>query len=191
MTANGVVYSHKDAGSPGLVDQLVAIYLDVHKADPEGFYGEDRFRRQLAGHMAAPGWESVIAEDADERIGFSYGLTLSASTSWWDGLTTDVAEGFTTETGHRTFAFSELMVRDAWRGRGVAHALHDALLAGRTEERATLLVRPDNRTAQSAYQRWGWRKAAELRPAWDDAPLYDVMMRPITPRDTDPGAASQ
>jgi ribosomal protein S18 acetylase RimI-like enzyme len=180
VTTVEVVYRRHDARSPGVADGLVAVYVDVHRADAEGFYGEERFRRQLTGHMAAPGWEAVVAEQGDERIGFAYGLTLRTDTSWWDGLTTGVPEGFTDETGRRTFAFSELMVRDAWRGRGVAHALHDELLAGRTEERATLLVRPDNADALAAYQRWGWRKAAELRPAWEDAPLYDVMMHPLT-----------
>jgi ribosomal protein S18 acetylase RimI-like enzyme len=178
MTTNGVTYNHRGAGSPGVVDELMAIYLDVHqdeiKKDP--FYAEDRFRRQLTGHMTSPGWEAVIAEQPGEKLGFAYGLSLAPATRWWDGLTTDVPDGFTHESGHRTFAFSELMVRDAWRGRGVAHALHDELLASRSEERATLLVRPENTTAQTAYQRWGWRKAAELRPAWENAPLYDVLM---------------
>ena len=86
-------------------------------------------------------------------------------------------DGFTDEDGHRTFAISEIMVRDPWRRRGVARALHDELLAGNDRERATLLAEPDNGPAQAAYAAWGWTKAAELRPHWDNAPLYDVLMR--------------
>jgi GNAT superfamily N-acetyltransferase len=39
-----------------------------------------------------------------------------------------------TETGQRTFAFNELMVRPQWRRRGYATALHDALLRHRPED---------------------------------------------------------
>ena len=86
---------------------------------------------------------------------------------------------FTEEDGKRTFAFSEIMVRQAWTGRGIAHALHDELLRGRDEQRATLLVEPDNPTAYRAYLRWGWRKVAQLRPAWPGAPLFDVLILPL------------
>lgn len=66
------------------------------------------------------------------------------------GHATEPEPGFTTETGNRTFAFSELMVRKLWAGRGIAHALHDELLRTRPETRATLLALPDN---TDAYQR--------------------------------------
>lgn len=49
------------------------------------------------------------------------------------------------------------MVRQAWTGRGIAHALHNEILSGRQEQRATLLVEPDNPTAYRAYINWGWR----------------------------------
>ncbi len=73
------------------------------------------------------------------------------------------------------------MVRTAWRRRGVARALHHDLLAGRREERATLLVLPDNRPAQAAYANWGWKKIAELQPSFPDAPVYDVLILPLRP----------
>jgi hypothetical protein len=56
------------------------------------------------------------------------------------------------------------MVVPEWQGKHIAHALHDELLAGRKEERATLLVRQDNGVAQTAYARWGWQKIGKLRP---------------------------
>ena len=84
--------------------------------------------------------------------------------------------GFTLEDGHRTFALSELMVRQPRTGRGIAHALHDELLQHRPETRATLLVRPENTTAYRAYIRWGWHRVAQLRPGWPDAPLMDVLI---------------
>ncbi|MGQ0719558.1 MAG: GNAT family N-acetyltransferase [Pseudonocardiales bacterium] len=67
------------------------------------------------------------------------------------------------------------MVRPQWRRRGYASALHDALLRHRHEERATLLVRPDNTAAHHAYRSWGWHKIGELQP-FDDAPIFDAMV---------------
>jgi len=53
--------------------------------------------------------------------------------------------------------------------------LHDLLLAGLAEERATLLVRPENDAAQAAYAGWGWLKAGQYQPT-PDAPVYDVLI---------------
>ena len=128
------------------------------------------------------GFEIVIAYVGGEPVGQAFGYTLPSTSKWWDGLTSPVPDGFTTETGTRTFAFNELMVVPAWQGKGVAHALHDELLAGRSEERATLLVREDNASAQLAYRRWGWEKAGKLRP-YPDAPHFDSMIRPLFGRD--------
>ncbi|GAA1775447.1 hypothetical protein [Actinomadura chokoriensis] len=43
------------------------------------------------------------------------------------------------------------------------------------EERATLLVREDNESAQRAYARWGWRKAGKVQP-FPDSPHFDSMI---------------
>ena len=99
-----------------------------------------------------------------------------------DGLDAEPEPGFTIEDGQRTFALSEIMVRQKWTGRGVAHALHDELLSTRPEKRATLLVEPENTVAYRAYTAWGWQKVAQLRPAWPDAPLFDVLILPLPAR---------
>lgn len=86
--------------------------------------------------------------------------------------------GFTSEDGHRTFALSEIMVRQEMTGRGIAHALDDELLgarhekrdfAGWTEEHGRLLC----------LHSWGWRTVARLRPGWPDAPLFDGLILPL------------
>ncbi|MPZ82137.1 MAG: GNAT family N-acetyltransferase [Actinophytocola sp.] len=87
-------------------------------------------------------------------------------------------DGFAEESGKRTFALNELMVVPLWQGRGVAHSLHDELLGGRSEARATLLVRENNSSAQNAYARWGWQKIGELRP-YPDSPHFDAMVLPL------------
>lgn len=126
----------------------------------------------------------VIAFDQGEPVGQTWGWPLGPNAAWWTGLTEEPEPGFAEEDGARTFALSEIMVRQGWTGRGVAHALHDALLSTRQERRATLLVEADNQTAYRAYESWGWRRVSQLRPAWDDAPTFDVLVRPLPVRPT-------
>ena len=108
--------------------------------------------------------------------------SAAPGSKWWDGLDAEPEPGFTAEDGQRTFALSEIMVRQELTGRGIARALHDQLLGGRHEKRATLLVEPENTVAYRAYQSWGWRKVARLRPGWPDAPLFDVLILPLPVR---------
>jgi hypothetical protein len=56
--------------------------------------------------------------------------------------------------------------------------LHTHLLAGLTEERATLLVRPDAAAARSAYLSWSYRPIGRLQP-FPDGPIYDAMMKDL------------
>jgi ribosomal protein S18 acetylase RimI-like enzyme len=161
------------------VDQLVDLYLAVYPGGDE-FHSEDRYRRQLSLHMQRAGWELVTATVSGELVGYIYGFALAAQTRWWEGIQEPVPAGLTDEDGKRTFALSELLVRPAWRRRGIARALHDELIGSRTEERATLLARPGNAAAQAAYRSWGWRRITRLRPSWENAPTFDVLVRPTT-----------
>lgn len=164
-----------------LLDRLVDVYVnDVYADDP--VIGDDaRFREQINQHMRAPRWQLVTATSEHDIIGYIYGLALAPDTDWWDPLITPVPEGFTTEDGKRTIAISELLVRQPWRRRGIATALHDELLAGRLEERATLFAQPSNTAGHAAYARWGWTKAAQVHPKFEGAPIYDVMILHLTP----------
>lgn len=158
------------------LDEIVDLYVDVYSHADDQFFGEDRYRRQLAGHMQAPTWDLVAASVDGEMVGYIYGFALPAGTRWWRGLLTEMPPGFTDEDGQRTVAISEILVREAWRRRGIARVLHDEFLARRAESRATLLVEPENAPAQAAYTSWGWEKVAPLQPSWEGAPLYDVLV---------------
>ncbi|WP_344547207.1 hypothetical protein [Actinomadura fulvescens] len=151
-------------------------------ATGEQFASHEAFMTRFDTYTAREGLDLVIAFSGEgpaaQPIGQAWGWPLGAGTKWWDGLETVPEPGFTDEDGRRTFALSEIMVGQRWTGRGVAHALHDALLAQRTEQRATLLVRPEN-PAHTIYRRWGWRTATQLRPGWPGAPLMDVLMLPL------------
>ncbi|NED57582.1 GNAT family N-acetyltransferase [Micromonospora aurantiaca] len=166
------------AEAEGLVEQLVDVYLDAH-ADDGPRYTAERYEQQLAAHMPREGWELVTAYVDDELVGYVYGFPLGPDSHWWDGIHEPVPDGFTDEDGQRTYAVCELLVRRSWQRRGIARALHDALLSTRREARATLLVRPDNVAAQQAYDSWGWQPAGWLRPTREGAPLFEVRVKAI------------
>ena len=175
------VFTHHDAASAAdVIDTVVVPVYEASHADviSDPFYSAARFAERVRGYMKAPGFELVTAEIGGGPIGLALGYTLPAGARWWSGLTTPAEPGMTDETGTRTFALCELMVVPAWQGRGVAHALHDELLGHRPEERATLLVREDNTSAQQAYAKWGWQKAGKLQP-YADAPHYDALILPL------------
>lgn len=163
-------------------DALVGVYAEVY-ADKLGdpFFTVDRFLERFRGHTAREGYALVTCHLGDDLIGYAYGLPLQADTRWWQGLRADAPDDMRRETGRRTFALNEIMVRAPWRRRGIARRLHDALLAGRSEERATLLVDPSNTPARTAYLRWGWTVLGSLQP-FPDAPVYDAMTLDLAAR---------
>jgi GNAT superfamily N-acetyltransferase len=81
----------------------------------------------------------------------------------------------TAEHPGRTFALVDLLVRASWRRQGIGRDLHDLILDGRPEERATLTVLPGAAAAQHAFRAWGWRKVARAQ-AGPDAPVADVLV---------------
>jgi len=180
MTRRLTFRRHDGRSARAIRDIVKKIYRDSYseqqQADP--FNASDAWMRRFDAYTANGGFDLVIAYADGESAGQAWGWPLVGQ-EWWSYLVTDPEPGFTNEDGKRTFALSEIMVRRAWAGRGVAHALHDELLAARTEKRATLLVEPENEVAYRAYTAWGWRKAAQLRPPWPDSPTFDVLMLPL------------
>ncbi|GAB3063398.1 hypothetical protein GCM10027186_13880 [Micromonospora schwarzwaldensis] len=180
MVENLRLRHHTAIQAERMLGHLVDVYLDAH-ADDGPRYTAERYEQQLAAHMPRQGWTVVTASIGDGLVGYIYGFPLDADTRWWEGIEGPVPDGFTEENGRRTFGVAELLVRRAWQRRGIARALHDELLSDRREERATLLVRPDNAAAQHAYDSWGWQMAGRLRPTRHDAPLFDVRTKSIVP----------
>lgn len=161
-------------------EDMLATYAEAYAEQlGDQFFSPERYWQRLETYAARAGFTLVTGRLGNELIGYTYGYTLPAGSHWWRGLRRGTDPVLLTETGARTFAVTDLLVRPIWRRRGYARALHDALLDNRRETRATLLVLPDNIPACTAYRSWGWHKLGELQP-FDDAPMFDAMVRELS-----------
>jgi GNAT superfamily N-acetyltransferase len=151
--------------------------LDRESGDQAGdavlFAGPLRVRRRQPGFVLAQ------ARNGGYLVGYAAGMPLRPATSWWKDVTTALPAGLTTEHAGRTFAVTDLLVRPSWRRQGIAASLHDLLLAGRTEERATLVLPPGATAAQQALRAWGWQKIAHTRGPGPDSPVLDMLIIPL------------
>jgi GNAT superfamily N-acetyltransferase len=162
----------------GDLRQLAAeVYADApYEWDDEQ---DRRFAGRLRVQRRQPGFRLAQARNGDYLVGYASGMPLRPSTSWWRDLTTPLPADLTTEHPGRTFALTELLVRAPWRRQGIGYDLHDLLLRGRPEERATATVLPAAAPAQGAFRAWGWRKVARKRDPQPGSPLLDVLVRTL------------
>ncbi|MDQ2811154.1 MAG: GNAT family N-acetyltransferase [Actinomycetota bacterium] len=158
-------------------EELRDLHAEVY-ADPPYRRAEDGtlFAARFRVQRRQPGFILAEARNGGYLVGYGCGMPLRPATSWWRELTTPLPEEVTAEHPGRTFALAELVVRASWRRQGVAQALHDLILAGRAEERATLTVWPAAIPAQNAFRAWGWRKVARTRDAGPGSPVSDVLL---------------
>lgn len=157
-------------------DELQALHAEVYRNPP---YERDDdaagFARRLRVQSRQPGFVLAEARHGEYLVGYACGMPLRPSTSWWSDLTTPLPDEVTAEHPGRTFAIADLLVRAAWRRQGIGRDLHDLILAGRTEERATLTIAPAAVPAQRAATSWGWRKVARTRTG-PGSPVCDVLL---------------
>jgi GNAT superfamily N-acetyltransferase len=166
-----------------LHSQLLPVYAEVYAhllSDP--FSTETRYWERLQSYASRDGFSAVTGYLGNTLIGYSFGFTLPNRARWWKGFLGEVEQDELSENGRRTFALCELAVRQPWRRCGYAGALHNVLLQNRHEQRATLLVRPDNAPARAAYISWGWYEIGKLQP-FPDAPVFDAMMLDLSLRE--------
>lgn len=177
MNSPGIAYQLLDGrGAAEREDDLLALSHEVCG----GALDAAAARRTALVRRRQPGFALAEARHGGYLVGYASGMPLRPSTSWWRGLTTPLPADVTAEHPGRTFALTELLVRASWRRQGIGRELHDLLLGGRAEERATVLVPPGAGAAQRAFAAWGWQKAARARgngdPADLGAPVLDVML---------------
>ncbi|MEU8346654.1 GNAT family N-acetyltransferase [Spirillospora sp. NPDC048832] len=163
-------------GARACFGEIEAVYAEAFPVYDLGDY-----RARMERLLARPGFEAVTTRREGGLAGFAYGAPLPTGSPWWDGLEPSPPEGFTVETGRRTFAVIDLAVRPSLRGSGLGRRLLDDLLGARPEERATLAAAPHEHEIQAMYRRWGWRHVGrtpgdegETEPWFD---LYVIALR--------------
>lgn len=166
---------HGHADAAAIRELLLDIHDEVYAGSDDPLAGRDAFAKFVDHWSANEAFACVVAYDHEQPVGYAYGAPLSPSTTWWAKVTPPLTDDFTTETGTRTFALSELMVRTPWRGTGAARRIHDGLLASRRELRATLLVHKDHVKVRSLYESWGYETMGEVVP-FDGAPRLCAMV---------------
>jgi hypothetical protein len=161
--------------------ELTALYTEIY-AEPPYEWGEEHaelFAERFHGQRQQDGFTLIEARAHGQLVGMGFGVTLSPNTPWWRNLTAPVNDTLTQEYRNRTFALVELLVRTSWRRKHIAESIHDRLLDGRIEERATLTVLPAAEAAQLAYRKWGWHRVAQKRNPLPGSPVFDVLVKEL------------
>jgi ribosomal protein S18 acetylase RimI-like enzyme len=157
---------------------LVAVYGAAnanHRDDP--FFSVDAFWTRLVDSYApSPGFGLVAGWLADEMVGFAFGSPRKQSGEIWRMVRHTVPGIPVPDEDEPIYVLREIAVRPPYQRSGYGRALHDALLDGRPERLAQLLVLSDNRPARAAYRAWGWRDAGRRQP-FPDGPVGETMVR--------------
>lgn len=174
LTVYGTDTSADQSGTVG------ELYAEIYTEPPynEGSTEVEDFTSGWSRTIDQRNFRLVVARRASEPIGFAFGLQLRARTKWWDGALTPLSDEITAEHSGRTFAIIEIAVRRPYRKCGVGRLLHTHLTAGLSEERITLLVRPEAPAPQHAYHSWGYQTVGKIQP-FPGSPVYDVMIKPL------------
>lgn len=163
-------------------DAICELYDEVFAEPPMHWsVGQSAEHREtLERLMGSPGFGVVLAHAGERLVGFAYGRTLATDTHWWDNFLSPVPAEVTAERPGRTFAVIDVGAQRAWRGQGLGRRLLEALLADRTEERATLAVEPEAERSQGFYRHLGWQRVGRLRGGeGDTAPFFDIFVLPL------------
>ncbi|QCX75471.1 hypothetical protein C9F11_08910 [Streptomyces sp. YIM 121038] len=152
--------------------QIRQTLLDVH-ADAYADRKDEEFVQRFPWFVdhwgGRAGFACVIAYEAGDPVGFTYGAPGEAGREWWREYLTE------TPADPSTFSISELMLRPQWRKRGIGERLHGALLEDRPEALVVLTVDTKRPRLQAMYEGWNYRKVGERQP-FPDSPLYAVML---------------
>ncbi|MFE2409907.1 GNAT family N-acetyltransferase [Kitasatospora sp. NPDC059408] len=171
MTELELRYYQRGELPNGFRQLLIDVHADAYAAEMDDPFTQ-RFPWFVDHWSALEGFTCVVGFDGEEPVGFAYGAPAKTGREWWREHIDPAPER------DSTFSFSELMVRPRWRKTGAAELLHSALMAGRDEALAVLLVDPDHPKVATLYESWGYRKVGDRRP-FPDSPRYSVMLRDL------------
>ena len=178
MTGPGLTYQLLDGRQAAArAAEFGGLHAEVYADPPYRQASDEEYPRRFAVQRRQPGFVLAEARNGGYLVGYAAGMPLRPSTSWWRELTSPLPDEVTAEHPGRTFALVDLLVRAPWRRQGIGRDLHDLILDGRPEERATLVVLPAAAAAQHAFRAWGWHKVGRTRSEPDPgAPVADVLV---------------
>lgn len=180
MSEPGIRIEHYDSERALLLKKpILDVYLasnDEHLHDP--WFGPDQFWRRLV-ELYAPsrGCDLAAAWQQDTMVGFAFGSLKDNPADIWHMVENVQLEMPPAQGASDVFFFREFAVSPEQQGKGYGRLLHDALLGGRKERLAHLLVLRDNR-ARNMYLHWGWHVVGQVQP-FDDSPVMDAMVRTL------------
>lgn len=173
------------ADAERLFEPICILYDQVFSQPPFRWTDEEsqHHRELFASLMNEPTFGIATAEASQQLVGFAYGYQLRPDTRWWQNFLEAVPDDIAREWPGRTFALIDLAVDETWRGQGLGRKLTDALLTGRTEQRATLSVQPTATDTQAFYVHLGWRKVGRKEmPPGIVSPFFDIYVAEIEPQ---------
>ena len=165
-----------------LLNPICLLYDTVFSQPPFRWTDDEseHHRQSLARLIENPTFSLVTAEATGELVGFAYGLALKPDTPWWSGMIEPLPDELTAEWNGRTFAIIDMAVREDYRKRGIGRTLLVALLASRSEQRATLTVQPVATDTKEFYDHLGWQRVGTTKaPAGAVSPFFDVYLLPL------------
>jgi ribosomal protein S18 acetylase RimI-like enzyme len=167
-------------GVPGLRDELVAVYeaANADRRDDPFFRGDQFWHLLITGYVTADGFGLVAGRLRDGMVGFAFGSPRYAPGEIWTMVRRTLPDVAVPDETEPMYVLREIAVRPEHQRQGYGRALYDALLAGRPERLAQLLVLPDNRTAVSAYRSWGWREVGRRQP-FPDGPIGETLIKKL------------
>ncbi|MFE7607543.1 GNAT family N-acetyltransferase [Streptomyces celluloflavus] len=139
------------------------------------------FAERLDRHGAEPGWESVIAYEHGEAVGYAYANTIEPGNRWWSRMISPPPNVYTSGP---VVAIKEIGMVQKRRGQGVAQRIHDDLLESRAELYTTLCVNgaAGGGKVQELYERWGYMTIGRQEPLSPDSPQLTCMGRSVSER---------
>jgi len=168
--------------APTYIDQLVQLYetdfFDPSFPEHHAAIFKRRIREKIQDATTGPNFRIVILWSDEILAGFIYGCSLPATTGYWKKVRETLSDEFTAETGERTLAIFVLVVKRDLRGQRFGSMLHEALLKGRSEDRAVLLSEAATQPAYTIWQHWGYQKVGSIQPAPDES-VRDVFVREL------------
>jgi ribosomal protein S18 acetylase RimI-like enzyme len=150
---------HTAAELAQLHEEIVGIYAaaNAERRDHPFFQPDGFWTRLVERHAMTDEFRLVLGRFDGTAVGFAYGSPRREAGDIWAMIRQalpDIAAPSDTEP---IYILREIAVHPRFQGRRHGHRLHDALLAGRPERLAQLLVLSDNLVAKRAYYSWGWR----------------------------------